>query len=185
MCISFPFSFSFSLVLAIQRSCLLHSSLFFPITIASGTRHTIHHTQASGAQHRVMSVCQHRQPILAHQPGFGSGHMQSRRPAAPRETPHDFSGIRRRSGCRAWPRRYRNQMASHPTPTVAPAGRRREYTVASAPNRQRRRAAPSTPCAPRPWRWHPPECRSPAGPDVHTHQGPSCSALKRDAPISS
>ena len=87
--------------------------IFVPNTIASGTRHTIHHTQASGARHRVMSICQHRQTFLAHQ-GSAQGTRSPVDAAAPRETLQDFLGVMRRS-VESRPRRHRNQVASHPT----------------------------------------------------------------------
>ena len=70
-------------------------------------------TQASGARHRVMSVCQHRQTFLAHQ-GSAQGTRSPVDAAAPRETLQDFLGVMRRS-VESRPRRHRNQVASHPT----------------------------------------------------------------------
>ena len=60
-----------------------------------------------------MSICLHRQTILAHQ-GSAQGTRSPVDAAAPRETLQDFLGVMRRS-VESRPRRHRNQVASHPT----------------------------------------------------------------------
>ena len=97
--------------------CRFFFSFFFLNTIASGTQ--TQHTQAWGAQQRVRSIVDHLGA-----PGFGSGHTQSRRPAAGREPPQDLLGVSRGSGCRVRPRRYRSWTASKPSSAYRRTGGR-------------------------------------------------------------